>query len=389
MMRTRPIGLDSAAPEPDAASYSLADRLRDLAPRAAASPRIRRWIARVPLIRRVARRQTEALFDLCAGFVYSQILGAFVETGTLRALTRGPLTSTDIARACDLTPAGAERLLRAAVPLGLAARRSGGRFALGLRGAALVDNPGVLAMIRHHRDLYADLADPVALLQGRADPTRISRYWAYLSDDPASLEEPADAAAYSDLMAQSQTMIAETVIASYPFRNHRRILDVGGGTGTFLQHVARAAPAAALTLFDLPAVVANAKRRLAGTEEGARIATVRGDFTSDALPPNQDLVCLVRVVYDHNDAKVLSLLEACRDALSANGRLLIAEPVSDDGTGDRIADAYFGLYLLAMGSGRTRTLDEHEALLHKAGFRTVRSADTTLPSLARLIIAAP
>ena len=39
-----------------------------------ASPRFRRWAAAFPLTRPIARRRARELFDLCAGFVYSQVL---------------------------------------------------------------------------------------------------------------------------------------------------------------------------------------------------------------------------------------------------------------------------------------------------------------------------
>ena len=43
---------------------------------------------------------------------------------------------------------------------------------------ALVGNAAVAAMVEHHALLYADLADPVALLRGGA-PTRLAAYWPY------------------------------------------------------------------------------------------------------------------------------------------------------------------------------------------------------------------
>jgi len=371
----------------DAARPTLFDRMRDVVPRLVASPRFRSLIAGIPLIRGVARHQTQALFDLCAGFVYSQILFAFVETGALEKLAEGPLSPEDLAGKTGLTADSAERLLRAAAALDLAAPRSRGRFGLGIRGAALVDNPGVIAMIKHHGDLYKDLSDPVSLLHGTAGRPRIAQYWSYLADDRAeSLSEEA-AAEYSGLMALSQTMIAELVTDSFPFQNYERILDVGGGTGVFLQHVAAKTPVSALTLFDLPPVASVANRRLERIGLGHRIRTIGGDFATDRLPDGQDLVTLVRVVYDHNDATVLSLLKACRTALRDGGALLIAEPLSGEGPGARVADAYFGFYLLAMGSGRTRSPAQHTALLNAAGFAKVSTVTTSVPNLVRLILA--
>ncbi|MDJ0943143.1 MAG: methyltransferase [Kiloniellales bacterium] len=370
-------------------SLTPADRLREAVTRLIASRWFQSWAGRFPPTRALARRQAEALFDLCAGFVYSQVLRAFVETGLLDALRTGPKSPRDLAGLAGLPAEPLDRLLRAAVALGLAAPRSQSRYGLGIRGAALAGNPGAVAMIRHHKLLYDDLADPVALLRGEAAPTRTCQYWSYLAaEQPDGLS--ADAVAdYSDLMAVSQVMVAEIVAADFRFRDHRRILDVGGGTGTFLERVAAQAPESALTLFDLPSVAAQAERRLARIGLAERVRAVGGDFFSDPLPAGQDLITLVRVVYDHDDDNALRLLKSCRAALTGNGALLIAEPMSGAASGGQIADAYFGFYLLAMGSGATRSPAEHSALLHKAGFGRVKALPTRMSALVRLVEARP
>ena len=55
-----------------------------------ADPRFQRWAAASPLTRFVARRRTRQLFDLCAGFVYSQILLACVRLRLFETLAEGP-----------------------------------------------------------------------------------------------------------------------------------------------------------------------------------------------------------------------------------------------------------------------------------------------------------
>jgi demethylspheroidene O-methyltransferase len=51
-----------------------------------------------------------------------------------------------------------------------------------------------------------------------------------------------------------------------------------------------------------------------------------------------------------------------------------------------MADAYFGLYLWAMGSGRARSAAELQVLLLAAGFARVRCQRTPMPLLAGLVI---
>ena len=129
------------------------------------SPAFQRWAAAFPLTRWIAAQREQQLFDLCAGFVYTQTLLACVRLRLFQALAEGPLTAAMVAARIDLSPAMAERLLLAATALQLTERRGRDRFGLGPLGAAMLGNPGVAAMVEHHSMLYADLQDPVALLR--------------------------------------------------------------------------------------------------------------------------------------------------------------------------------------------------------------------------------
>ena len=111
-----------------------------------------------PLTRPIARRRARALFDLVAGFVYSQVLLACVQLRPVRAPGRRAADAGGAgARGSACRADAAERLLDGrgrAAPAGApqrrplrprAARRAAGR------------QPGVAAMVEHHAVLYADL----------------------------------------------------------------------------------------------------------------------------------------------------------------------------------------------------------------------------------------
>ncbi len=367
----------------------LSDRWRAVLDRLLSSDRFRRWAASFPLTRPIARRRTRALFDLCAGFVYSQILFACVQLDLFDRLAEGPQTAPALALRLSLSVESTERLLAGAVALRLAARRGGGRYGLGPLGAAMVGNDAATAMVRHHAILYGDLADPVALLRGEPAETGLSRYWAYArSNRPAGLTGD-DVADYTGLMAISQSMIAQEVLDAYPIGRHRRLLDVGGGSGTFIRAAGSRAPKLNLMVFDLPQVAEAAKRRLDTPDLAGRLTVTGGDFLSGSLPKGADLISLIRVLHDHDDDRALTLLKAIREALPADGALLIAEPMSGTPGAEPIGDAYFGFYLLAMRSGRPRTPAEIGDILTAAGFSTWRLIPSSTPLLARLILARP
>ena len=237
----------SADPNARAAPrWSLQDRLLQWRDSVLANPSFQRFAGTFALTRPIARRRAAALFDLCAGFVYSQILFACVRLKLFDQLADGPIGAGELSARLSLPTDATVLLLEAAISLRLVQRRSGSRYALGALGAALMGNPGVVAMIEHHAMLYADLADPVALLRGEAAAGQLARYWPYAGHHkPAALSRAA-IAPYTALMAASQPMIAQQVLAAYSFRHHRCLLDIGGGDGSFIAAVGFADAQAAL-----------------------------------------------------------------------------------------------------------------------------------------------
>lgn len=350
------------------------------------SPRFQRWALALPIARGVAQRSERELFDLCAGFVYSQVLLACVRLGVLGALAEQPLTAACLARRIGLPPPATERLLDAAAGLRLVARRSGGRYGLGLLGAAVTGNAGVAAMIAHHAMLYDDLADITGLLRGGGPPdTRLATYWAYAgAAQPAGLTSEA-VQDYTALMSASQPLVAGDVLDAYPIARHRKLLDVGGGAGGFLVAAAQRSAELEVILFDLPAVAASAADTFAAAGLSARARAVGGDFLADPLPRGADAISLVRVLLDHDDAAAARILGACRAALPQGGVLLLAEPMV--GQAGTVGDVYFNLYLLAMGRGRPRSIAALRTLLGAAGFARVRHVKTRRPLMTSLLIA--
>ncbi|OBV10440.1 methyltransferase [Erythrobacter dokdonensis] len=353
-----------------------------------ASPRFQHWAARLPLIRRIARSRADGAFDLLAGFAYSQVLRAFVEGGLFDILEDGPIGAAEVAARMEMSEDGALTLLRAGRALMLSEEAGPDRWMLGEQGAVFAANAGVQAMVRHHRLLYADLEDPIALLRrDRREPTALSRFWTYAGALHGAGERGAQTSEYSKLMAASQHFVADEVLASVSFGKVTRLLDVGGGHGAFLKAVGSAWPHLQLGLFDLPEVVETGGAVLAGALGAERVTTHPGNFFKDSIPEGYDMVSLVRILHDHDDAPAQGLLDNIRASLAPGARLLIAEPMARISGTEPMGEAFFGLYLWAMGSGRPRSPAEIIAMLKKAGFSSARSIATAQPVNASVVIA--
>ncbi|MDA9224338.1 acetylserotonin O-methyltransferase [Tateyamaria sp.] len=351
--------------------------------RLVARPDFQSWASWFPIIRRQARSDGAALFDIVQGFVQSQVLMALVELKVFQRLKAGPLSAKDLGHTLDISTDRMHVILQAGAALGLLKRKKNNRFVLARKGAALMGVPGLEAMIRHHRAFYDDLRDPVNLLRGPTE-TELSKFWPYVfgSDVPAP-----EALIYSDLMAQSQRLVAEDTLRAVSFKDAFHILDVGGGTGAFLEAVGVAAPKIHMTLFDLPPVVSDAEDRFARVGMTNRVNIVPGSFLNDAFPEGPDTISLVRVLYDHADDTVNALLAKVYAALPVGGRLIISEPMGGGTRPERAGDVYFALYTMAMQTGRTRSSEEISVFLSDAGFEEIAVVKSARPYITQVIIA--
>lgn len=365
----------------------LRTRLIDWRNRLISNPDFQEWTAGFFLTRPIAKRRARAAFDLAAGFVYSQILRACVETGLLVQMRQGAYTLDELLEKVALPKEGATRLINAAASLKLVERVGADRYMLGEVGAAFLGNPSVFAMIHHNGLFYQDLVDPVALLKERTGDTALASFWRYATSDDPAASQASDVSEYSRLMAETQGFIAKDVLDACSLKGVTTLMDVGGGEGAFLAAALARYPDLNGILCDLPAVAERAAARFDRDGFAQRaIAQGRNIFVND-LPAGADAISLVRVLHDHDDESIIPLLDKIHGSLPQNGRLIIAEPMADIPGAEPVGDAYFGLYLWAMGSGRPRSPHEICRLLKAAGFVRCNIIATRRPMLCNLVIA--
>lgn len=380
--------LNPIQPLPPAQPPGWRDRWARRVDRWMTSPAMNRWASANPLTRWLVRRRSLQLFDLMAGFVHSQVLLACVRLRVFEQVLDHPRTLDELAGHCRVPAAHLQRLLDSAVAIRLLEQRAEGRYGLGALGAPVASHAGIRDMVEHNATLYADLVDPLALLRD-PDAARMHAWWPYTDhqDGQAQPAAPGDQfARYSALMASSQRFVIDELLAAYPFAQHRVVLDVGGGMGGWVRALARQHTRLQLQLFDLPPVAALALQQVQQEGLADRITTFGGSFTQDALPRGADLVTLLRVAHDHPDTTVLRLLQSIHEALPPGGTLLLAEPMAEAEGHPAPPDPYFHFYLLAMGSGRLRTVDELSRLMGEAGFVGVEVVPNRLPLHARILV---
>ena len=304
---------------------------------------------------------------------------AVAELGVADHLAGGPRTVEDLAEATGTHAPSLRRALRALACKGVFTEQEDGRFGLTpmaelLRG----DHPLSL------RDAYHLMPDDVvawarldhSLRTGEPafDHVHGRSLWDWLADHPA------DSVRFDRGMAAMTRPELRAVSMAYDWSGLGRVVDVGGGNGTFLAGLLTRHPEMAGVVFDLPHVVAAAGEVLSGAGVGDRCEVVPGSFfDAEAIPAGADAYVLKRIVYGWDDDGAERLLRCVAQAMGPESRILLLEPVAQaaDADGDGFG-AILDVVMLAVDGGRARTTEELEALFARAGLELTRVVPTMM-----------
>ena len=217
-------------------------------------------------------------------------------------------------------------------------------------------------MVRHMASLWkrwSRLSDIVKDIEGTREEFHFDR----------NIEE---LQAFIGAMHVAGTPLAKQVVAAVDANDSRKLLDVGGGSGTYTIAFLRAVPEMKATLFDLPEVIEMARERL--SQEGLleRTTLVAGSFHTDEFPEGHDLALISAIIHSNSPEENLALYKKVFRSLNKGGRILIRDHIMDQ---DRIHPkdgAIFAINMLVGTSGGTYTYKEIEDGLSQAGFTRIR-----------------
>ena len=190
-------------------------------------------------------------------------------------------------------------------------------------------------------------------------------------------EHPETNALFGEAMTNLTAIANAGILSGYQFASFRRVIDVGGGHGSFLCAILDHHPDATAVLFDLPSVLADAEKAGFVKRHQARLELASGDFF-EAVPANGDLYLLKFVLHDWDDARSVHILNNVRRVIDPSGRLIVVEivlpPMNEPHIGPLI-----DLNMMVMTGGAERTEVEYRELLAKSGFRMDRVTATRSP----------
>jgi len=304
----------------------------------------------------------DPIYKIATGFMAAKLLFVANEVRLFEHLAAGPASLDELAGRTGVARPRLRILADAMVAQGLVERRD---------------------------DRYQNGPVAAAFLSGRppVDLRPFLRFWDHLSypmwtkletairtgQGQGTMRLPeAEQRIFSEGVEAIQAAPAHALPTTYDFGRHRRVLDLGGGTGSWVIAILHHYSELHATLFDLPAAAAIARQRLAGDPAAPRAAVVEGDFFQDPIPPDHDAILVANVVHLFSPERNLDLLRRARASTPSGARLLLADFWTDPThTQPPMAPLMAGEFLVITGEGDVYSEEEVHGWLRASGWQPV------------------
>jgi Methylase involved in ubiquinone/menaquinone biosynthesis len=274
------------------------------------------------------------------------------------------MSAQEVADNRETTPRGMTVLLNALVALTLLEKKND-TFRCSKKVAAMLskDSPtSIVPVVLHASSRFRRWSELTNIIRRGID-----------TESPAVTKSERDQEAFIGAMHAIGTRMADAVVAAIKPNAARRLLDIGGATGTYTQAFLEACPGMLATLFDLPEVIPLARLRLEATGLLDRITLVAGDFSKDELPLGHDLAILSAIIHQNSPEQNVALYRKIFSALEPGGRLIIRDHIMNPDHTTPASGAFFAVNMLvATAGGGTYTFDEIRDTLAATGFTAIR-----------------
>jgi len=297
-------------------------------------------------------------------FWKSRILLTAAELDIFTILDKNPATAENLSHRMRVDARCLRRLLDCLITFGILQKEES-CYCLSEQGAQLSANhpQSVLPMVLHMNHLWNTWGDLTRVVQTGKNPARIENN----EKNDAGLE------AFIGAMHVVGRDRAGEIAASLDLSSFRRLLDVGGASGTYTMAFLSKNPDMTAIIFDLERVVHMAEGRLRAEGFLNRVDLVTGDFYIDELPGSCDVALLSAIIHQNSPVENHDLFCKVYRALEPRGMLIIRDHIMEEARTKPQAGALFAINMLVnTRGGDTYTFSEVGNNLAQAGFTEIK-----------------
>ena len=265
----------------------------------------------------------DRILELASVFYDSCILFTASDLGVFNTLDEiGAATSDVLAKTLSLDPRGARLIMDGCVAVGLLEKTGDAYHNSVLSSTFLVSGkPGDLSeAIRYNRDVYAAWGNLAQLVKTGCPVERPQLHLGTNEDRTRTFVMSMHARA---------VWMRRAVIPMMNLSGRKRLLDVGGGPGTFSVLLAQAYPDLACTVLDLPDIVKIARELIEQQQMDERVITLAGDYHTTGFPENNDVVHILGVLHQESPESIQRILKKAHDAMVPGGLIHVLDVMTD------------------------------------------------------------
>lgn len=294
---------------------------------------------------------------ITSGYTASRILLTASNYGIFDHLKK-PVNAKGLSKKLSLDERATEILLDALSALGFLKKTKNGYQNTKASSVFLMSNSPLYQgdILAHHDSLWHRWSDLDSVLK-TGKPSSKKRYHE----------------SFIKGMHNLSVLRAPQVVSLLDLKGVRRVLDLGGGPGTYSVEFAQRGTD--VTLFDVKETFRIAKEIISSSKIKGTIEFKPGDFLMDDIGKGYDLVFVSQIFHAYDDKENISLLRKIRRSLNKNGRVVIQEFLVNDNRTGPLPGALFAVNML-VGTSQGRTYPPSEMIdwLRKTGFKSFKKS---------------
>ncbi len=322
------------------------------------------------------------LMQIGLAYRSSAVLFAALDLDVFTPLSTGPKTADEVASACGGQTEAVRLLLEACVAEGLLTAADG-RFANTQQADAFLvrGRPAFSASgFKYAENLYPAWGRLSELVRSGRPPMPPE---IMLGDDKAQTR------AFVLAMHERAHGIGSILSHLVDLRGRKRLLDVGGGPGTYSVGLVQQTPGLRATVLDVPGVLEVSRELVDASGSADRVELMPGDYLQSPFGTGYDVVLMSGMMHRETPDSCRLLLRKAFDALDAGGLVIVSDVFFDD---DRKRTPPFAVYfalnmMLTSYEGSAHAKTEMMTWMRETGFTGIDTRELPKPNPHTLVVA--